>query len=91
MDQNPNRTPSEHPNPTTKICLKWVVNSPTPKWDPKTVLTPAARLPRTGPGSSALEKGVSRFPRLKSDGPLFEGGRHSPNKTSKGFAPLCEI
>ena len=26
---------SEHPNPTTKIgSLKWVVNSPTPKWDP---------------------------------------------------------
>ena len=33
MGQNPNRTPSEHPNPT-KIALKWVVNSPTPKWDP---------------------------------------------------------
>ena len=30
MGQNPNRTPSEHPNPTTKIgSLKWVVNSPT--------------------------------------------------------------
>ena len=26
-------TPSEHPNPTTKIVLKWVVNSPTPTWD----------------------------------------------------------
>ena len=30
MDQNPNRTPSEHPNPTTKIPVpKWVVNPPT--------------------------------------------------------------
>ena len=27
MGQNPNRTPSEHPNPTTKIgSLKWVVH-----------------------------------------------------------------
>ena len=27
-------------NPTTKIgSLKWVLNSPSPKWDPKTVLT----------------------------------------------------
>ena len=32
MDQHPNRTPSEHPNPHYR--LKWVVNSPTPKWDP---------------------------------------------------------
>ena len=37
MGQNPNRTPSEHPNP--HFGLKWVVNSPTPKWDAKTVLT----------------------------------------------------
>ena len=29
MGQNSNRTLSEHPNPTTKIVLKWVVNSPT--------------------------------------------------------------
>ena len=30
MGQNPNRTPGEHPNPTTKILfLQWVVNSPT--------------------------------------------------------------
>ena len=27
------RTPSEHPNPHSNR-LKWVVNSPTPKWDP---------------------------------------------------------
>ena len=31
MGQNPNRSPSEHPKPTTKIgTLKWVVNSPIP-------------------------------------------------------------
>ena len=30
MGQNPNRSPSEHPNPTTgKNLPKWVVNSPT--------------------------------------------------------------
>ena len=35
MGQGPNRTPSEHPNPTTKIkVLKWVVHSPIPTWDP---------------------------------------------------------
>ena len=33
MGQNPNRTPSEHPNPHYNRP-KWVVNSPTPKWDP---------------------------------------------------------
>ena len=35
MGQKPDRTPSEHPNPHFKIGSKiWVVNSPTPKWDP---------------------------------------------------------
>ena len=33
MGQNPNRTPSEHPNPTTKIKPK-MGGAPTPKWDP---------------------------------------------------------
>ena len=33
MGQKPNRTPSEHPNPTTQIRSKW---------DPKTVLTTTA-------------------------------------------------
>ena len=31
MGQNPNRTPSEHPNPTTKIGSK-MSGAPTPKW-----------------------------------------------------------
>ena len=34
MGQNPNRTPSEHPIPTNIGSKIWVVNSPTPKWDP---------------------------------------------------------
>ena len=35
MSQNPNRlAPSEHPTSPLKSVLKWVVHSPTPKWDP---------------------------------------------------------
>ena len=33
MGQNPNRTPSEHPNPTTKIPPK-MGGAPAPKWEP---------------------------------------------------------
>ena len=43
MGQNPNRTPSEHPNPTTKIGPKMDGEfTYPPKWDPKTVLTTTA-------------------------------------------------
>ena len=44
-NENPNRTPSEHPNPTTKIGPKMggeFTNQP--KWDPKTVLTPDGQM-----------------------------------------------
>ena len=34
MGQNPNRTPSEHPNPTTNIGSKMGDAPKTPKWDP---------------------------------------------------------
>ena len=33
MGQKPNRTPSEHPNLTTKIGSE-TGGAPTPKWDP---------------------------------------------------------
>ena len=40
MGQHPNLTPSEHPNPTTKIGSKMGGEfTYQPKWDPKTVLT----------------------------------------------------
>ena len=43
VGQNPTRTPSEHPNPTTKIGPKMGGEfTYQPKWAPKTVLTTAA-------------------------------------------------
>ena len=42
MGQNPNRTLSEHPNPTTKIGPMGGEFTYQPKWDPKTVLTTRA-------------------------------------------------
>ena len=59
MGQNPDRTPVNIPIQPLKSRLKWVVNSPTPKWDPKTVWThshlshPASRAARgTRPGAA---------------------------------------
>ena len=44
VGQNPNRTPSEHPYPATKIGrLKWVVNSPTNQKGIPLVLTTTAK------------------------------------------------
>ena len=44
MGQIPNRTPREHPNPTTKIGSKMggEFTQSQPKWDPKTFLTATA-------------------------------------------------
>ena len=39
MGQRPNRTPSEHFYPTTKIGSEMGGAQKAPKWDPKTVLT----------------------------------------------------
>ena len=54
MGQNPNRTPSEHPNPTTKIGSQMAGEfNYQPKWDPKTVLTPTALLELKDPYAEA--------------------------------------
>ena len=42
MGQNPNRTPSEHPNPATKIGSKMGGDLPTEMGSTKTVLTTTA-------------------------------------------------
>ena len=54
MGQNPHRTASAHPNPTTKIGnLKWVVNSPTNQNGIPLVLTYSHITLRQGKESAA--------------------------------------
>ena len=54
MGQNPNRSPSEHPNPTTKIGSKLGGEfTYQAKWDPKTVLTPRTTFRRHLLGAGA--------------------------------------
>ena len=63
MGQNPNRTTSEHPNPTTKIGSK-MGGAPTPKWD--TIgfdLRPCVSKPSTSHFFQTLSPGCDqRFP-----------------------------
>ena len=79
------QTPSKHPNPHYNR-LKWVVNSPTPKWDPKTVLTTTANwvvpdkasshhrflAPCSGPLRSP--PWPTSQPACARPGPIFRGG-----------------
>ena len=92
MGQNPNRTPSEHPNPTTKIgSLKWVVNSPIPPkmGSPLTVLTPTAISVLVGeyrPPRSPHASLMSWPKRLKKPTTLSKtgsGDRHGPSSAAR--------